>query len=390
VVRVLAARELAREVADQDRRHPQGLGPGHVVVERVAHEDHLLRCDASRLAERVPIDSRMRLAGARFLAGGDGVEVGTETDAFEERVKLVVVDVAHDAEVKAAPAQGGQMYELDVRSICHNLLATLTRREEAYHQKVRAGESAAHGDVASIHDRVVFKQEGLDKLLQVDRYPRRSLVDHFYTPDVSLPAVAAGDCAELGDFVAAPFEARMRRSPERMQVQLVREGRVGDHPIRITKGVTLEAGDDALVIAYLLEGLPQTEVLHFGVELNFSGLPAGADDRHFRDGAGQRLGQLGTRLDLVDVDALGLTDGWLGIDVDLKLDRPSGLWTYPVESVSQSEAGFELVHQSVVVNPHWLVEPDAEGRWSVQIRLAISTAAAESRRRVTEKIGVGV
>jgi len=83
-------------------------------------------------------------------------------------------------------------------------------------------------------------------------------------------------------------------------------------------------------------------------------------------------------------------DGWLGLDVDLKIDRPSCLWTFPIETVSQSEAGFELVHQSVVVQPHWFVEADGEGRWSVQIRLSIGTAAADIRRRATEKIGVGV
>jgi len=39
--------------------------------------------------------------------------------------------------------------------------------------------------------------------------------------------------------------------------------------------------------------------------------------------------------------------------------------------VSQSEGGFELVHQSVVVMPHWIVTPDATGRWSVTLRLSI-------------------
>ena len=289
-----------------------------------------------------------------------------------------------------APAQGGQMYELDVRSICHNLLATLTRREEMYHHRVRAGESAAHGDVASIHDRVIFKQQGLDQRLEYDRYPRKSLVDHFYPLDATIAAVAAGTYDELGDFVNGAYEAKLRRAPDRMQVQLLREGSAEERTIRITKGVTLEAGDDALEIAYLLEGLMPGETLHFGVEFNFAGMPAGADDRYFRDGEGKVLGQLGTMLDLVDVDALGLTDGWLGLDVDLKIDRPSCLWTFPIETVSQSEAGYELVHQSVVVEPHWFVEADQEGRWSVQIRLSIGTATADSRRRATEKIGVGV
>ena len=50
---------------------------------------------------------------------------------------------------------------------------------------------------------------------------------------------------------------------------------------------------------------------------------------------------------------LGLTDEWLGIDVDLAFSRPTAIWTYPIETVSQSEGGFELVHQSVAVQPHW-------------------------------------
>ena len=37
---------------------------------------------------------------------------------------------------------GGRMYELDVRDIGHNLLATLQRRPESYHRKVLTGPSA--------------------------------------------------------------------------------------------------------------------------------------------------------------------------------------------------------------------------------------------------------
>ena len=63
----------------------------------------------------------------------------------------------------------------------------------------------------------------------------------------------------------------------------------------------------------------------------------------------------------------------------LSFSRPAGIWTYPIETVSQSEGGFELVHQSVVVQPHWLVQPDADGRWSVTINLSLDTSLAESR-----------
>ena len=226
---------------------------------------------------------------------------------------------------------------------------------------------------------VVFKQEGLDERLQYDVYPRKSLVDHFYAADATLEAVAGGSAAELGDFLSRVYEARLRRNPHRMQLQLSSEGRAGEHTVRVSKSLTLEAGSSSLEIGYLLEGLPPGHPLHFAVEFNFAGLPSGADDRYFYGYARQRFGQLGTRLDLEGARELGLADEWLGIDVHLMLSRPSGLWTYPVESVSQSEGGFELVHQSVAVVPHWHVEADAEGRFSVNMHLAIDTSSAESR-----------
>ena len=278
-----------------------------------------------------------------------------------------------------APAAGGQMYELDVRSICHNLLATLIRRPEAYHRKVLAGAKPANSAVASIHDRVVFKQPGLNKRVQYDKHPRKSLLDHFYDHEVSLDAIAKAEASERGDFVSGVYEAKVRRNPNRIQVLLGRSGFVGDLPVKITKGITAEAGSPKLEITYLLEGLPRDRALHFGVEFNLAGLPSGLDDRYFYRGDRQRLGHLGTQLDLRDAQDLGLIDEWLGIDVRWTSNRPTGLWTFPIETVSQSEGGFELVHQSVVLHPHWLVRADVDGRWSVTMTLTADTALAESR-----------
>lgn len=278
-----------------------------------------------------------------------------------------------------SPVEGGQMYELDVKSICHNLLATLTRRPEAYHRKVLRGPSSNNGEVASIHDQVIFKQEGLDQRLGYDTWARNSLIDHFLAADVSLEQVATGHTEEQGDFVHGPYDAKLRRSDGRVQLQLTREGHVQGRQIRVTKGVTLNADESALEIAYLVENIPSDITLHLAPEFNFAGLPSGADDRYFRTPAGARIGQLGQQLDLHDTNGLGLVDEWLGIAVDVSFDRPTSIWAYPVETVSQSEGGFELVHQSVAVVPHWRLVPDLNGRWSMTMRLEIDTALAESR-----------
>ena len=278
-----------------------------------------------------------------------------------------------------SPVRGGQIYEFDVRSICHNLLATLMRRPEAYHEKVAAGAQNSDQSVASIHDRVIFKQAGLDQRLQYDRYPRKTLLDHFYDNDATLAAVAAGQAMERGDFVEGVYETRLRRAARKVQVFLSRDGNAWGHPLRITKAISLEAGSHTIEVEYTLEGLRPDLPLHFGVEMNFAGLPSGADNRYFHDGQQNRLGHLGTQLDLANFDQLGMVDEWLGIDVGVQFSRPSRLWTFPIETVSQSEGGFELVHQSIVVQPHWLVIPDLSGVWSVTIHLSADTTLAETR-----------
>jgi len=306
------------------------------------------------------------------------VEASVDDYNFDTRQE---VRLASDRVVALiAPLAGGQLYELDVRAICLNLLATITRHPEAYHRRVLAGGHHGSQDCASIHDRVVFKQAELDRRVRYDAHPRKGLVDHFYNDSLTLAALAAGEVEERGDFVEGKFETKLRRSADRVQVLMTREGLAAGTPIKLTKGVTLRAGASELEIGYLLEGLPSDRSLHFAVEFNLAGLPAGADDRFFYRGQrDHRLGQLGTALDLQDVDDLGLVDDWQGIDVHWSADRPSGLWTFPIETVSQSEGGFELVHQSVVLQPHWHVRGDAYGRWSVAMKLTLDTTAAQQR-----------
>ena len=192
--------------------------------------------------------------------------------------------------------------------------------------------------------------------MQYDGYPRKSLLDHFY--DRAYAGGRGPGRSGRARAISWPaYEARLRRNPGRIQVQLVRKaGR--RQPLRITKGVTLEAGSNMLEIAYLLEGLPPDRPLHFAVEMNFAGLPAGADDRYFYGATAARgWASLAQQLDLAECAGLGLVDEWLGIDVGLRFSRPTRFWAFPVETVSQSEGGFELVHQSVVVQPHWISRP---------------------------------
>jgi alpha-amylase len=211
-------------------------------------------------------------------------------------------------------------------------------------------------------------------MVRYDAARRKSLVDHFWDVDVSAAAVVDGTAMERGDFAAGGYEASIRRNPGRIQVLLSRTGNAWGIPFSLSKAVTLEADSRSLEIAYKLEGLPRDFRQHLAVEFNFAGLPAGAAGRFFYDASARELGDLGACLDVQHAQVLGLVDDWLDIDARLSLatasnGAPAGIWTFPIQSVSQSEGGFELVHQSVVVMPHWLVTPAADGTWKVSMRL---------------------
>jgi alpha-amylase len=299
------------------------------------------------------------------------------------------------------PQAGGCLYELDQRATGQNLLATLSRRPESYHEAIRDMLQHGHHGSSTIHGQLHFKQGGLERQLFYDAYQRKSLIDHFYEPHLSLAELAASREKELGDFVTGRYHHQVihhrscssaLKTPdsighpsgeelERVDLVLSRCGHAAGAGVRLTKTITLHPGEDNLVARYLLEDLPRDRLLHFAVEFQFAGMAAGADDRYFYYEGRPRAGQLQTWQDLHGADRIGLVDEWLGLDASLSLSQRGDIWAFPIQTVSQSEGGIELVHQSTAVMPHWHVEADAHGRWEVTIALRLDSSRAENRLR---------
>ncbi|MFT7634240.1 MAG: alpha-amylase/alpha-mannosidase (GH57 family), partial [Mariniblastus sp.] len=219
------------------------------------------------------------------------VEATTEDYDFDGRPEIRLANESLVSWISAH--QGGQIYELDLMGIGHNLGATIQRRHELYHAKVLQGENENDDQAASIHDRVVFKQANLDERLQYDTRLRNSLIDHFWDEEADVRSIADSHSMERGDFADGEYSAVVRRNPGRIQILMTREGNAWGIPLTIKKGITLNEDSNQIEVAYLIEGLPQDRTLHFGVECNFAGLPDGQDNRYFSDESGQRLGHFG-------------------------------------------------------------------------------------------------
>ncbi len=318
----------------------------------------------------------------RGVGGWVDVAVGDFNLDARQEVKLS----NHRMVALLSPAMGGHLYELDLKANEVNILATLNRRPEPYHQRIidHANNvvSVGDADLAAVSKEIKFRQPNLEKKISYDKWPRKSLVDLFLQPGATHEDFRRGN-SMIGDFATGVYEASIRKSDQLIAVEMRRRGRVSDLNGEVRKIVFLSSDrPNEMLIQYHLAGFPQNVPLHFGVELNFAAMPGGADDRYFYDAVGQRLGTLDTMLDQRNSERISLVDEWLGLDVSVEMSRAGGIWTMPIETISQSEGGFEAVHQSVCIVPHWEFIMPEQGAWVVDLRIVFDSSVAAARRLV--------
>lgn len=262
------------------------------------------------------------------------------------------------------PSLGGNLFELDFKPSAVNLLDTMTRHEEGYHRKLLEKQvpNNPDGEVASIHDLVLTKEEHLERYLKYDSYYRNAWIDHFISRDTGLQQFADCEYHELGDFVNEPYQYQIKEDQKEVVVQLLREGAVfqegGSIPLRLVKEIIVRHSSGRLAIRYRLENLGQARIrARFGSEWNFALLAGDAPDRYyFAGGVELKDRKLASKGTVVNVQEFGLVDEWQRVRISFRFQEPPMVWRFPIETVSMSEAGFERVYQNSVVVPLWEVD----------------------------------
>jgi len=276
-----------------------------------------------------------------------------------------------------APSSGGSLYELDFKPKSINLLDILTRREEGYHkklQKIQAKpEDPKNEQATSIHDLVLAKEEGLERYLTYDWYRRGSLIDHFLGEETKLEDFSRCKYPEQGDFVNQPYRHKIEKPKLDFILTLYRDGFVwmGEKkiPITVAKRIALKPSSPELDISYTLINNHSERInLWFGIEFGLA-VPSDEDKRrfcyldehHIKEKTMALSGNAGRCMEF------GLKDDYLKLDINFRLDRQTPLWHFPIYTVSLSEAGFEKVHQSLVMFPNWKLSLEPQERWEVKI-----------------------
>ncbi len=236
----------------------------------------------------------------------------------------------------AKPDFGGALVEIDHRPLRRNLTDVLSRRREAYHEAGGAEPGGGEGgEGQSIHEASKrFPPEAQD-LMRWDWHPRYSALDHVFHEATTAEAVAQLDFGELGDFVNQPY--RHRVSGETLFLErlgAVRSGS-GTRPLIVRKTIS-ESGPRLEVTYELLNPSEAPLDLLFGSEWSFLAFP---EEAAFESD----LALLYGRLEF----------------------RPRGnneLWRFPLRTLSQSEGGFDIIHQGFCILPVWRVHLDGGAR----------------------------
>lgn len=317
------------------------------------------------------------------------IAAGAVLDAVEhagaEWTRAVLEDVDADGHEEAIlenaamalyfkPADGASLYEWDFKPRPFNLLNTLARREEAYHDTLRSGQASAAGadqEQKSIHDLVWVKEEGLDAYLVYDAHRRSSLRDRFLDLEPGVDALWAGTARDYGNFAAERYVAECGGN----QIVFTRHGLVQGPepaPVLLRKTARIEPGANACEIRYDIENMGHTALAcRFGVEFAVNLLSGAGPDRYFasrdRDLAFLPLGARGL---LEGLEHIALHDRWLGLVCEIAWRGPAEVYHYPIETVSQSEAGQERVYQGSVVMPSWALDLPPGAAFGLTLTLA--------------------
>jgi alpha-amylase len=270
------------------------------------------------------------------------------------------------------PGQGGALYEFDIIGKRFNPLSTIMRRPESYHRKILEAQAQnAVSNVATIHDLVISKTKGLENLLYYDNYPRQSCLDHFIAPDTSADNFAKCHYTEEGDFLQGEYKTSIPIN--QAFIRLSRDGFIRQtektYPARVNKQIAFAPDNPlALIIDYEVTntGSEQFEAL-FAVEFNLSMLAGNAHDRFYYSGQNDNLGSLISQSEAQAEKIFGIKDLYQKLEISFESSKPTKWWYFPVQTVSQSEGGFELVYQSSVILPGWQLKLAPGEKWTGRI-----------------------
>ena len=301
-------------------------------------------------------------AAARFDYDADGHD---EIYLTSEKYAAVV-----------SAADGGTISALDFRPSGANVINSLQRRPETYHSALKTSRHSNAANVQSIHEQHRAKEQGLERWLKYDRWAR-----HSFRLLVFPRGKEFEDCAAIQldeDEVLAGGRYEIRSASDR-QVVLTRETPNWQAEKVLTFYAT-ENGCDVKCDLLLRRTGEKMLSVNAGIELVINFLAPSAPDRYFQSEGRKFSLRWACAAPATD---LSVVDEWQQIRAEIRSPEARNLWISPIETVSESEEGFERIYQGSQVMAVWPVALAGGQEWKGQMTLRLEHL---SKPGVTQKM----
>jgi hypothetical protein len=284
------------------------------------------------------------------------------------------------------PSDGGTLEVLDFRPSAVTLINSLQRRVEAYHSRLtNAAQFAAK--VASIHEQTLAKEPGLEKYLKYDRWARNTFRLLLFAPGKAHADFEALRLEESAAFAGGDYRIEHATVEEiKLSIEAplrhVIAGAGADCILRAAKVLQFENREEGFDVRCRLDLAPKGSApppsgaggsaqFTVGLEMVINLLAPNVPDRYI-EFAGERkpLEWSG----VVDGQRVRLADEWQNVAVEIEARGASQLWIAPIETVSESEEGFERVYQGSQILAVWNVTLSSTEPWSAETLLHVSAA----------------
>ncbi len=273
--------------------------------------------------------------------------------------------------------EGAGIGAWDLRAARHATTSVLRRRPEGYHEVLRQRGDAAKGEgedagPASIHDAIRSKERGLAARLVYDGYERRSGLIRFLPAEATPADWASGGGPDLGNLVAGPFRLE-ELAAGRAAVTAI--GMLeGSQRLEARKTISLGGGrlDPLLHLDLSITNRSDRPLrARLGLEWATTMLGGGGNPSAWWEIGGERAGHDGSGA-AGGIGCLAQGNDWLGVRIDTAISPACDAWWAPIETVSNSEEGFERVYQGSALLTSWLIDLEPGKQWlgSVEHRVA--------------------
>ncbi|HTS71145.1 MAG TPA: alpha-amylase/4-alpha-glucanotransferase domain-containing protein [Terriglobia bacterium] len=285
------------------------------------------------------------------------------------------------------PADGATVSSLRFQPAGVELVNSIMRRPEAYHDLVRkqvSTKQAPREGPASIHDQVLSKESHLEGLLRYDRYARHCFRTFVFPStknwqDFELLRLEENEALARGAWKPNPLKGPAAA----VEFRNAAEVRCGGCTMRVDALKTLSSKVTDLTWQMECRTTLDTDRacpagMALGLELVLNLLAPDAHDRYFLAKDVHR--PLEFRGEIVS-PTLMVVDEWQKVMITLQARPQVTWWIVPIETISQSELGFERVYQGSAILAVWKIEPPSWRNATCTLQMEIAPWDPNNRRR---------